>query len=238
MQEAKKSMKEKGIKAEDVKNLPPIEEIHGLNLPPVEETYDLNPLPVEESHGLDNPTQVVKVNSLYRFDEGDIPHYKSARQCLEEFDNFIVKQENFNAYFGRQLKYNSDTLEHLGNYMYNVKGELKLISKHASMVTTQVEQVLEAQNDLLNELNSKNNDYAVRVATRTGRMTQEPLYPEGHPKRIEQDSQRNNIDAPSPSKNKKKKNYRTLHASSEPTAEPPENPNDISISDAETQSGD
>ena len=44
MQQAKKSMKEKGIKAEDVKNLPPIEEIHGL----------------------DNPTQVVKVNSLYR----------------------------------------------------------------------------------------------------------------------------------------------------------------------------
>ena len=45
MQEAKKSMKEKGIKAEDVKNLPPIEEIHGLNIPPVEET-----------HCLDNPT--------------------------------------------------------------------------------------------------------------------------------------------------------------------------------------
>ena len=42
MQEAKKSMKEKGIKAEDVKNLPPIEEIHGL----------------------DNLTQVVEVNSL------------------------------------------------------------------------------------------------------------------------------------------------------------------------------
>ena len=34
MPELKKSMKEKGIKAEDVKNLPPIEEIHGLNLPP------------------------------------------------------------------------------------------------------------------------------------------------------------------------------------------------------------
>ena len=69
MQEAKKSMKEKGIKAEDVKNLPPIEEIHGL----------------------DNPTQVVEVNSLHRFDEGDIPHNKSASQCLDEFDNFIVK---------------------------------------------------------------------------------------------------------------------------------------------------
>ena len=72
-------------------------------------------------------------------------------------------------------------LEHLGDYMANVKGELKLISKHASMVTTQVEQVRKAQNDLLNELNSKNNDFAIRMATRTGKMTQEPLYPEGHP---------------------------------------------------------
>ena len=45
--------------------------------------------------------------------------------------------------------------EHLGDYMANVKGKLKLISKHASMVTTQVEQVLKAQNDLLNELNIK-----------------------------------------------------------------------------------
>ena len=33
MQEAKKSMKEKGIKFEDVKNLPPIDEIHGLDNP-------------------------------------------------------------------------------------------------------------------------------------------------------------------------------------------------------------
>ena len=38
-------MKEKGIKAGDVKNSPPVEEIHGLNIPPIEET-----------HGLDNPT--------------------------------------------------------------------------------------------------------------------------------------------------------------------------------------
>src|SRR5512133_584340 len=97
-------------------------------------------------------------------------------------------------------------LEHLGDYMANVKGELKLISKHASMVTTQVEQVLKAQNDFLNELNGKKNDNHVRVMTRGGKMTQEPLYPEGQPKRIEQDSQRNIIDAPSPSKRKKRKN--------------------------------
>ena len=105
MQEAKKFMKEKGIKAEDVKNLPPIEEIHGLNLPPV-----------EEIHGLDNPTQVVKVNSLYRFDEGDIPHNKSISQCLDEFDNFIVNQEDFNSYFGRQLKCNVIRLQCIYNF--------------------------------------------------------------------------------------------------------------------------
>ena len=47
--------------------------------------------------------------------------------------------------------------------------------------------------------------FAIRVETRGGKMTQEPLYPEGHPKRIEQDSQRVNTDAPSPSKKKKEK---------------------------------
>ena len=70
-------------------------------------------------------------------------------------------------------------------------------------------------------------------------MTQEPLYPEGHPKRIEQDSQRVNTNAPSISKKKKKKkNYRTLHASSEPEVEkPPDNDDEVSISNVETQSG-
>ena len=105
MQEAKKSMKEKGIKTEDVNNLPSVEEIHGL----------------------DNLTQVVKVNSLYRFDEGDIPRNKSASQCLDEFDNFIVKQENFNAYVGRQLKRNAYMIEHLSDYMSRVNGDLNLL---------------------------------------------------------------------------------------------------------------
>ena len=78
-------MKEKGIKAEDVKNLPPIEEIRGLNLPPVEEIYGFNPSPIEETHGLDNPTQVVKVNSLSIYDKAEIPPTKFASQCLNEF---------------------------------------------------------------------------------------------------------------------------------------------------------
>ena len=116
MQEAKKSMKEKGIKAEDVKNLHPIEEIHGLNLPPVEEVYDLNYLFTEEPP--DIPTQVVKVNSLYRYDKAEVPPTKIASQCLDEFDNFMFKQDDFNAYFGRQLKQDAYMIKRLGDYCW------------------------------------------------------------------------------------------------------------------------
>ncbi|KAI5012442.1 hypothetical protein ZWY2020_024576 [Hordeum vulgare] len=212
MQEAKKSMQEKGIKSEDVKDLPPIEEIHGL----------------------DNPIEVVEVNYLRRFNESDIPYDTPASLCLDEFDNFVAKQRSFNDYVSRQLRQNARTIDHISTCVDRNLNDLKLLSKHASMVTTQVEQVLKAQNDLLNELN----DNSVRVITRGGRMTQETLYPEGHPKRTEQDSQGVNTDAPShPGIRKKKKDDRNLHAS-KPVALTPENPNDVSVCDAETQSGD
>ncbi|KAI4978071.1 hypothetical protein ZWY2020_014625 [Hordeum vulgare] len=66
-------------------------------------------------------------------------------------------------------------------------------------------------------------------------MTQEHLYPKGHPKRIDQVSQ--GINADTPSHPKEKKDDRNLHASS-PNTITPEEPNDISASDAETQSRD
>ncbi len=116
MQEAKKSMREKGIKSEDVKNLPSIKEIHGL----------------------DNPIQVVEVNSLRRFDESDIPFDKPASLCLDEFDNFVAKQQSFNDYVSRQLEQNARMLSHLSACVDRNVNDLKLLSKHASMVTTQV----------------------------------------------------------------------------------------------------
>ena len=62
-------MREKGIKDEDVKNLPPIEEIHGLNTPPL--------------------PKVVEVNSLMKFNDNDNPHNMHPSQCLYEFENYI-----------------------------------------------------------------------------------------------------------------------------------------------------
>ena len=96
-------------------------------------------------------------------------------------------------------------IDRLGDLLFRIANDVKGVSKHASMVQTQLEQVVKPQSELLNEMNNNMNDHAVRVMTRGGRMTQEPLYPEGHPKRIEQDSQRINVDAPSPSKRKKEK---------------------------------
>ena len=63
-------------------------------------------------------------------------------------------------------------IECLSDYMFRTVNDLKGVSKHASMIKTQVEHVLKAQSDLLNEMNNKMNDHAVRVMTRGGKMTQ------------------------------------------------------------------
>ena len=99
----------------------------------------------------------------------------------------------------------------LSDLLFRISNDVRGVGKHASMVQTQLEQVAKSQRELLDEIYNNINYHAVRVATRGGKITQEPLYPEGNPKRIEQDSQRNNTSAPSPSKKKKKKkNDRTF----------------------------
>ena len=89
---------------EDVQNLPPIEEIHGL----------------------DNPTQVVEVNSLRRFNESDIPYDKLASLCLDEFDNFVAKQQSFNDYVSRQLEQNARMINHISACVDRNVNDLKL----------------------------------------------------------------------------------------------------------------
>src|SRR4051794_19220559 len=84
MKEAKKSLKEKGIKFEDVKNLPPIEEL-------------CKPI----------PPSTIEVHSLHRLDRGDIPYSKTPDQCLDEFDNYCIKQDNFNKRVEKHLEENA-----------------------------------------------------------------------------------------------------------------------------------
>jgi hypothetical protein len=107
MREAKKSLKEKGIKSKDVKNLPPIEEL-------------CKPIP---------RSSTIKVYSLQRFDNRDIPYSKPPDQCLDEFDNYIVKQDNFNKKVHNHLLENSIDINKLHDIMERTSNDVKNISK-------------------------------------------------------------------------------------------------------------
>ncbi|KAK1613687.1 hypothetical protein QYE76_019204 [Lolium multiflorum] len=105
------------------------------------------------------------------------------------------------------------------------------ILKKRGLIKLNDEDMREAKKSLKEKGNNSKEKHAYEVTTRGGVSTQDPLYHEGHPKRIEQDSQR--IEPSAPSKKKKKKKHKNVVESSEPVNDP----NSISISDAETESG-
>jgi hypothetical protein len=95
------------------------------------------------------------------------------------------------------------------------------------MVYTQINQLTKVQKDLL--VNAAREKQACEIRTGDGATTQDPLFSEGHLKRIEQYSQRATSDG-NPSKTKKKK-HKTVAESSETGKDP----NSVSISDAENE---
>jgi hypothetical protein len=108
MREAKKSFKEKGIKSEDVKNLPPIEEL-------------CKPIP---------HSSTIEVHSLQRFDDRDSPYSKPPDQCLDELDNFIVKQDNFNRRVQNHQLENSRAINKLQDIVERTSNDVKILVKH------------------------------------------------------------------------------------------------------------
>ena len=112
--EAKKCLKEKGIKSEDVNNLPPIEEL-------------CKPIPYSST---------IEVHSLQHFDEGDIPYSKPPYQCLEEFDIYVVKQGHFNKQVQNHLLENSRAIKELKYIVERTTNDVKMLVKHFQMVQT------------------------------------------------------------------------------------------------------
>src|SRR3954467_5289430 len=167
MQEAKKSIKEKGIKTEDVKNLPPIEKLcEPTTHPPM-----------------------VEVHSLLDFNASDIPKGKPPDQCLDELDNFIMKKSYFNEKIQGQLHDNTLAIKSLLDVLERTVNDVKCLLKHFHMVQTQLEQISNVQKDLLANNSKQDILQAYGIKTRGGTLTKDPLYPEGHPKRHGQDSQ-------------------------------------------------
>ena len=77
----------------------------------------------------------------------------------------------------KQLKYNYDMLARSSDLLFRISNDVRGVGKHASMVQTQLEQVAKSQRELLYEMNNNINDHTVRLMTRGGKMSQEPLYP-------------------------------------------------------------
>src|SRR4051812_14269512 len=104
-----------------------------------------------------------------------------------------------------------------------------MLCKQFQMVQIQLDQLAKVQKNML--VNASGDKHAYGIKTRSGAATQDPLYPEGHPKRIEHDSQQGE-DSDSPHKRNKNK-----HKIVEEPLEYSVDPNSISVSDAETKSG-
>ena len=97
------------------------------------------------------------------------------------------------------------------------------------MVQTQIDQLIKVQEDLL--VNASKEKHAYEIRTRSGVATQDPLYHEGHPKRIEQDSQQAENSGTTPKKRKKKRKTIVEFPKTAIDA------NSISVSDAEYERG-
>src|ERR1041384_1627491 len=117
MQEEKNSIREKGIKAQDVKNLPHIEKMCETTTHP----------------------PMVEVHSLLDFNASDIPKGKPPGQCLDELDNFIMKQSHFNERIQGELHDNSLAIKSLLDVLGRTVNDVKCLVKHFHMVQTQVE---------------------------------------------------------------------------------------------------
>jgi hypothetical protein len=113
--------------------------------------------------------------------------------------------------------------------MERTSNDVKMLIKHFQMVQTQIDQLTKVQKDLL--VNASREKHACEISTKSGASTQDPLYPEGHPKRIEHDSQR--VAGNGTLSRKKKKKHKIVAESSESGKDP----NSVYISDAETESG-
>src|ERR1044072_1924553 len=108
------------------------------------------------------------------------------------------------------------------------------------MVQTQLEKISNVRKDFLANNAKQDNLQAYGIKNRGGTHTQDPLYREGHPKRIEQDSQLQEEEiVSSPKKKKKKKKKKGADNSNNPIEEEEQavNLNNISTSDAETEDG-
>ena len=88
---------------------------------------------------------------------------------------------------------NSHKIKFLRESLHANVGEVKRMVKHCEMMNNQVEQMIALQNQLYESLIVKKQ--VCGVNTRGGASTQNPDYPEDHPKRKEQEARKKKLSA-------------------------------------------
>jgi hypothetical protein len=122
------------------------------NLPPVEELC--KPIP---------RSSTIEVHSLQCFDNRDTPYSKPPDQCLDEFDNFIIKQGNFNKSVQNHLLENFRAINKLQDIVERTSNDMKMLVKHFQMIQTQIDQLTKVQKDFL--VNASREKQACEIRT-------------------------------------------------------------------------
>ena len=91
------------------------------------------------------------------------------------------------SYIQMHLTQHAHDIKIIGEILHDNVDSIKMIVKHFCMMGNQIEQLISMQNKIYENLLA-NEKQVCGVNTRGGSATQDPDYPEGHPKRKEQDA--------------------------------------------------
>ena len=196
MKVAAKDIEEKGIKTSHLKELSEM----GVKLPIDKPCFPIQVNAISSMEGNEKVTPPIDVSYVNDFAYNHNPEEHSIRMSIME---------------------NSHKIKFLRESLNASVEEVRRIIKHCEMMNNQVEQMVSLQNQLYESLMVKKQ--VCGVNTRGGASTQDPDFPEGHPKRKEQEALKKKSSAgKSPNENKD-------------IDDSEEQDKDISISDAETE---
>jgi hypothetical protein len=165
MKEALIAIKEKGIKSIDLLKL--FE--RGIKLPIDEPFFPIQVHAISPTKVKEMVIPLVEVSST-------------------DYSTEIVCHQNAYVYDIRaQLEENSHRINYLRKILSSNVDSIKAITKNCVMMNNKVKQMVFLQNKLYEQLISKE-EHVCGVNTRGGSTTQDPDFPEGHPKRKEHDA--------------------------------------------------
>jgi hypothetical protein len=200
MKEASRSIKERGIKSSHLKELSEM----GVKFP------------------VDEPCFPIQVHAICSAEGNGKVSPPTEISYVDHSNDFAYHQKAFDHDVERDLIENSHKINILHERVSSCVDSLKMTIKHCKMMNNQVEQMISLQNKLYEKLLAEKRQVC-GVNTRGGSSTQDPDYPDGHPKRKEQEAlKKKSFAGESP-------NESEVNGNSE------EQENDVSISDAETE---